>query len=275
MLDGRDLGYQEHRSNTCCKTTLLANKFLKCCQFPCQRRQRMRDFNLSVRDLYSSFSEDKFDNVLQTIMRDVCPEDGLKPHNVMCSWRLVWDEFPEGLLGVVALRFACDEFEGVRFGVVAFDVCKCAAEDCVSPLSRRWHALRRLEAHCRRSLLVSSAPAILSREKSEHQQRLLGYVVVARTYSWVTKTFIKWTFTIIKWPASWNDLWPSKDGTYASRNGTRLVKPKDLHKMTLDYQTMARYAWRNGAPLANHSTFIKWIPTNNSQHGMKMQLMAH
>ena len=43
----------------------------------------------------------------------------------------------EGLFGVVALRFVCDEFEAVRFGVVAFDVCKCAAEDSVSPLSRR------------------------------------------------------------------------------------------------------------------------------------------
>ena len=31
-----DLEYQEHSSNTCCKTALLGNRFPKCCQFPCQ-----------------------------------------------------------------------------------------------------------------------------------------------------------------------------------------------------------------------------------------------
>ena len=30
----------------------------------------MRDFNLSVRDLYSSFSEEELDNALQSILRD-------------------------------------------------------------------------------------------------------------------------------------------------------------------------------------------------------------
>ena len=52
-------------------------------------RRRMRDFNLSVRDPYSSFSEEELDNALQSILRDFCPEDGLNPNNVMCSWRLV------------------------------------------------------------------------------------------------------------------------------------------------------------------------------------------
>ena len=33
-------------------------------------RRRMRDFNLSVRDLYSSFSEEQLDNVLQSILWD-------------------------------------------------------------------------------------------------------------------------------------------------------------------------------------------------------------
>ena len=30
----------------------------------------MRDFNLSVRDLYRSFSEEELDNALQSILRD-------------------------------------------------------------------------------------------------------------------------------------------------------------------------------------------------------------
>ena len=33
-------------------------------------RRRMRDFNLSVRDLYSSFSEEELDNALHSILRD-------------------------------------------------------------------------------------------------------------------------------------------------------------------------------------------------------------
>ena len=33
-------------------------------------RRRMRDFNRSVRDLYSSFSEEELDNALQNILRD-------------------------------------------------------------------------------------------------------------------------------------------------------------------------------------------------------------
>ena len=33
-------------------------------------RRRMRDFNLSVRDLYSSFSNEELDNALQSILRD-------------------------------------------------------------------------------------------------------------------------------------------------------------------------------------------------------------
>ena len=38
MLDGCDLEYRECSSNTCCKMALLANRFVKCCQFCCQQK---------------------------------------------------------------------------------------------------------------------------------------------------------------------------------------------------------------------------------------------